>query len=606
VAGTCPSISSKILIEKINKELQMDERFQKIDFKQMFRRRKKLFLLTFFIIFISGFSLAIALPPIYRSEALIRVEDQKISKDFVKPTISTGYVEERIEKLSQQILNRERLLAIIDKFDLYPEIKKGEKENEIINKIRKDISIQTISAEIKSESRGRTRSVTIAFSMAYEGKKPDKVQKVTDTLSKLYLEEDLKNREKLASVTSDFFESELKRLKDEIRTYENKISEFKKNHIGELPSDTDINLLTIARLERELDQTESRLRLLNEKAILIKAQLTNTKPLTPIVIDGEDLALNPKERLKKLRLQLATLQTKFSEKHPDIKKLKKEIEKLENSVESSENTVAKIKRLNHLENRLVVTESKLGSNHPDVKAIKKEILYIKEEIGPLDSKTKKLEISKESPDNPVYINLLAQVKSIKMEINELQNDKKHLVKEIEKYQTKVSNSPLIEKEFTEMTRDYESANNKYQDLYGKYMGAKVAQEMEGKQQGERFKLVSKAYLPSKPFKPNRLIIISLSLIIGITLSSFLMVIQESSDKSIKTIDQIKKITGIPVLTSIETIVTEQERKSIRVKRLIWSFICIGLVVAVLYCIDNYFIQLEQLGTIILDRLKMFA
>ena len=193
-----------------------------------------------------------------------------------------------------------------------------------------------------------------------------------------------------------------------------------------------------------------------------------------------------------------------------------------------------------------------------------------------------------------------------MEINELQNDKKHLVKEIEKYQTKVSNSPLIEKEFTEMTRDYESANNKYQDLYGKYMGAKVAQEMEGKQQGERFKLVSKAYLPSKPFKPNRLIIISLSLIIGITLSSFLMVIQESSDKSIKTIDQIKKITGIPVLTSIETIVTEQERKSIRVKRLIWSFICIGLVVAVLYCIDNYFIQLEQLGTIILDRLKMFA
>jgi uncharacterized protein involved in exopolysaccharide biosynthesis len=606
VAGTCPSISSKILIEKINKELQMDERFQKIDFKQMFRRRKKLFLLTFFIIFISGFSLAIALPPIYRSEALIRVEDQKISKDFVKPTISTGYVEERIEKLSQQILNRERLLAIIDKFDLYPEIKKGEKENEIINKIRKDISIQTISAEIKSGSRGRTRSVTIAFSMAYEGKKPDKVQKVTDTLSKLYLEEDLKNREKLASVTSDFFESELKRLKDEIRTYENKISEFKKNHIGELPSDTDINLLTIARLERELDQTESRLRLLNEKAILIKAQLTNTKPLTPIVIDGEDLALNPKERLKKLRLQLATLQTKFSEKHPDIKKLKKEIEKLENSVESSENTVAKIKRLNHLENRLVVTESKLGSNHPDVKAIKKEILYIKEEIGPLDSKTKKLEISKESPDNPVYINLLAQVKSIKMEINELQNDKKHLVKEIEKYQTKVSNSPLIEKEFTEMTRDYESANNKYQDLYGKYMGAKVAQEMEGKQQGERFKLVSKAYLPSKPFKPNRLIIISLSLIIGITLSSFLMVIQESSDKSIKTIDQIKKITGIPVLTSIETIVTEQERKSIRVKRLIWSFICIGLVVAVLYCIDNYFIQLEQLGTIILDRLKMFA
>ena len=584
----------------------MDERFQKIDFKQMFRRRRKLFLLTFFIILIAGFSLAIALPPIYRSEALIRVEDQKISKDFVKPTISTGYVEERIEKLSQQILSRERLLAIIDKFDLYPEIKKGQKENEIVKKIREDISIQTISAEIKSGSRGRTKSVTIAFSMAYEGKKPEKVQKVTDTLSKLYLEEDLKNREKLASVTSDFFESELERLKSQIRNYENKISEFKKKHIGALPSDTDINLLAIARLERELNQTESRLRILNEKAILIEAQLANTEPLTPIVIDGEDLALNPKERLKKLRLQLATLQTKFSDKHPDMKKLKREIKELENSVESSEDTVAKIKRLNYLEGKLVATEAKLGSNHPDVKTLKKEIQLIRSDIGPLDSNTKKLEISKESPDNPVYINLLAQVKSIKMEIDQLQNDRKNLTQEIEKYQAKVSNAPLIEREYTELTRDYESENTKYQDLYGKYMQAKVAQEMEGKKQGERFNIVSKAYLPSKPFKPNRIIIILLSMIIGITLSSFLMVIQEGNDKSIKTTNQLNKITGVPVLTSVANIVTEQEKRSIRVKRLIWTFICLGLVVAALYCIDTYFIELEQLGTIILDRLKMVA
>ena len=96
------------------------------------------------------------------------------------------------------------------------------------------------------------------------------------------------------------------------------------------------------------------------------------------------------------------------------------------------------------------------------------------------------------------------------------------------------------------------------------------------------------------------------MIIGITLSSFLMVIQEGNDKSIKTTNQLNKITGVPVLTSVANIVTEQEKRSIRVKRLIWTFICLGLVVAALYCIDTYFIELEQLGTIILDRLKMVA
>ena len=54
-----------------------------------------------------------------------------------------------------------------------------------------------------------------------------------------------------------------------------------------------------ARLERSLDNTERKLQLLREQRVLLQVELVNTKPLTPIVIDGKDLALNPSERLKK-------------------------------------------------------------------------------------------------------------------------------------------------------------------------------------------------------------------------------------------------------------------------------------------------------------------
>ena len=84
------------------------------------------------------------------------------------------------------------------------------------------------------------------------------------------------------------------------------------------------------------------------------------------------------ERLKKLRLELASMQSIYSEKHPNIKKKKREIAKLEQEVKESEDSVEKIKKLKQLEIKLASAKAKLGSKHPDVKAIKREIAILKE------------------------------------------------------------------------------------------------------------------------------------------------------------------------------------------------------------------------------------
>ena len=298
--------------------------------KRNYQKKKKCFYYFFFDYLYGWRNCCAVLPPIYTSVAMIRVEDQQIPENLIQSTI-TDYAEERIRKISQEILSRPKLLEIIDRFDLYPEKRDKESPTELVKKMRKDIELTTIEAR-KQGRGGKATTAMVAFTLSYEGKDPVKVHKVTDTLSKLYLEEDIKTRAKFISGTTEFLQSELKRLKKEISVHEKNISDFKQNHLRELPEDRGYNLSAISRLERALDQLDMRLQNLQERRVILQTRLTNIEPLTPIVIDGEDMAINPAQRLKRLRLELASMQSVYSEKHPNIKKKKREIAKLEKEV----------------------------------------------------------------------------------------------------------------------------------------------------------------------------------------------------------------------------------------------------------------------------------
>ena len=571
--------------------------------KGLIRRKKKVFIISFLIIFMVGVIVAFALTPIYTSQAMIRIEDQEIPEMYVKSGIS-DFAEERIQKISRQILRRSKLLEIIKIYNLYPELREKKSQSELVEKMRKNIELTTISAGMQDKKGGYT--ATVAFTLAYDGKDPVKVQKVADTLSKLYLEEDIKAREKRITGATAFLDSELHRLKAEIGRQEKIISEFKQRHLRELPNDRGYNLQAIARMERSLDDTDRNLQLLQEKKHLLQADLQNTEPLTPIVIDGKDLAINPAQRLKRLRLELASMQSIYSEKHPDIRKKQKEISKLEKEVKVSEDSVAKFKRLNQLEIKLASEEARLGPKHPDLKALKREIAILKKEVNNLMTQYAKIKISEEKPDNPVYINLKTRITSMEMEIAALIQEKQELLSKMDEYQVRIQNSPIVEKELNALTRDYEDRKRKYSDISNKLMNAELVQELEGKEKGRRFNITASAYLPEKPTKPNRLMIIVLSFLLAAGISTALVAFQEYIDDSIKTPNQLKQLTNIPVFSTISYIENDDEKRSRRVKNLIWAVAVVSCIAIALLIVDQFFIKLDQAWKVVIERIMMIA
>ena len=569
--------------------------------KGIIRRRWRTFAITFSAIFLAGMITAVSLPPVYRSEATILIEGQQIPKDYVKSTI-TGYVEERIAVIKQQILTRKKLSQIIDEFNLYPDLRARKTRGQIVAIMRNAIKIGRVSANVQNQRTGRPQLATIAFNLSYDGNNPTAVYKVASKLTSLFLEEDLKTREKLSSTTTDFLGEELKNLEKKIQQQESAISQFKKAHIGELPENRNSNLQAVDRYERDLDRINSSIRDLREKKVFLEGQIASIDPLRPVITKEGKISQNPTERLKALRLQLTTLRSTLSDKHPDIKKLKREIKELETQVGKADDSVEKIQRLNELKGELAAVKGEKGPKHPDVIKLSKEIALLSKEVDNLKTTRSALEISRQNPDNPAYISLKTQLAANGIMTRSLLKEKAELKANLEKYYKKLADAPAVEKAYNELQRDYQVLKRKYGELSSKLMTAKISQGMEQSQRGEKFTITDPPQLPRRPYKPNRIVIALIGLVLAIGAGVGLALFKETIDFSVKSSSELKNITGLPVFSVISVVESDRERRARRIKRMLWVSAAVCAVVLALIIVNKMVMPLDVLWIKLQHRL----
>lgn len=161
------------------------------DFIDIIRRRKNSIIWPALGIFVTAALVAFLIPPTYRSTSTILIEEQEIPREYVMATVSS-YAEQRLQSINQRIMSSSRLQEVINRFNLYADLRERWPVEEIIEKMRKDIKFETISADVVDRRTGKPTAATIAFSISYDGKKPDVVQQVANVLASLYLEENLK------------------------------------------------------------------------------------------------------------------------------------------------------------------------------------------------------------------------------------------------------------------------------------------------------------------------------------------------------------------------------------------------------------------------------
>lgn len=533
----------------------------KLEIKGIIRRRKKIFIISFLLLFFTCLVVAFVLPPFYKAEATIVVENQEIPQDYVKSTITT-FLSERLELLKKKILSYPKLLQIIKKYQLYPDM---DSDGGMVAKMQKDIALQTIDVSLRDARSGGRGTATVAFTLSYYNRDPKKAKLVANTLADLFVEEDKQSREKQAAITTTFLEKQLAELRHQVALNEEKISRFKAENINQLPGSTGVFTQTIFRLEGEINNIDARIQSTQDKVVYLKSQIANIDPLVPIITENGKIASNPNNRLKYLRLKLIGMEAYFSDKYPDVIRLKKEIKELESQVGEVDTTSTEKKnRLFIVNKQLAELKAKYGEKYPDVIRLTREADLLRQQIA---ADPNSMTIDDEHSDNPGYMNIKAQLIVAQSQIKALQEEKEKVSKQLEGYQTRLDKMPYIEEEYNSLTLDYANAKKKFDEVSSKLHSARIAQQMDISQRGQRFHIDTPARLPDKPDKPNRILIVLMGFVLGAGGGVLLAALSEGLDSSVKVTDELESIARVPVLATVSFVDTPQQKRLRRLKQL---------------------------------------
>jgi polysaccharide biosynthesis transport protein len=165
--------------------------------------------------------------------------------------------------------------------------------------------------------------------------------------------------------------------------------------------------------------------------------------------------------------------------------------------------------------------------------------------------------------SPMLLDLESQLKANRIEITNHQAEIRDLQAKVVQYQGRLNLAPVMEQQFADITRDYEQSKTNYDSLLSKRNQSEMATDLEKTQQGEHFRMLDPPNLPLKPYKPNRLRMCGIGLIVGLVFGGAAAFGREKMSGMVYTEREIKKLLPFEVLSEIPLIETPEERVSHR-------------------------------------------
>lgn len=431
-------------------------------------------------------SLAFFLPKIYSASAVLLIEGRELPSDFVRSSGSVP-VETRLSTISQEVLSNARLEQLIKDLGLTYD---GSTKpiDELVNRVRKAIVVDVTESG---------RDGAIAFSISFSGTDPQKVTEVTNALASFYVERNAAMREQQTVGVANVLRTEIDQMKKKLEEQERRLQQYRERYMGELPEQLDANMKALDRVQDRIQTIGDELARRRERrgelaSHTSKGESTNGENTVIDALTSQVLAL---------RQQLAELQSRYSDKYPDVEQTKRELEALEERLKlrarrSSDGAGEKRRAgLAHSGNQTQTYESDAG-------------------------------------------------------ISRLEAERKKLQQQLLVYQQRIENTPKRDLELQSLTRDYSALREKYISLIGRQEEAQLA----GRQKGEQFRVLDPATYPIHPLGPRRLRLLLAGLVLGVGAAlGSVLVWEKFVDTSFHSASELASAMKLPVVVTIPKI-----------------------------------------------------
>ncbi len=442
---------------------------------------------------------AFVLPKKYTSTTLVLVDQPTVPAEYVRPVI-TEDLNHRLSSMQEQILSRTRLQPIIDKFHLYAEDRSKVPMDDLLDRLRAAVQVEPMAPMPGTQNRQLP-----GFYVKVTFPNPQIAQQICTEITSMFMEQNARDREGQATRTTSFLSSQLDEAKAKLDQQDATLAQFKRQHTGELPEELQANLSLLTGLNTQLEANTQQLghaqqektyteTLLSQQLANWKATLTGQNPVT---VD---------QQIASLQEQLAAMEARYTPQHPDVIKLKNNIEELQ-------------KRNADPSHAPAVSSPSLPATEP---------ANVQE--------------------------LRARLRQADLIIVDLTKRQGQIQEEIRGIQGRVQATPVVEQQFKEITRNYQTALDFYNELLKKRDNSAMATDLEHQQESEQFRVLDPPSLPSEPSFPKKPLFFAGGLGAGLALSLALLYLLAMSDKSLHTERDVELALKLPVLALVPALV----------------------------------------------------
>jgi polysaccharide biosynthesis transport protein len=494
-------------------------RFELFDYLSIPWRRRWYFLATMLLILVVVVVFAWMRPNLYRSETRIFVESATLLDDPLSPDAARDRTEERTNAIRQLLESRTILERIVEEFRLRSADTSMPMEDQI-KYIRSYLDISKATGSV--------------FTMAYSATSPQVAQAITRRLAEILIQTNTAAQKDKAIEKDEFIEQELRQAQLDLAAIDDKIKQFKANHLGELPEQGTANMNALNGLHNQLVAIDTSLDRFRDQQKELEFRLQQQRNLSAMAksLAGKDDAnpVDPKDpnapsplalQLTAKRSQLAEALAKYTPKHPDVIRLAKEVSDLEQQMKNSGASQN--------------ASAGAGTDAAGAKVKSRE--------------STQMELTAE-----------AEIESVKYELDVLnktisrkEKEREDLIKNISVYQNRLNLAPALEQELIALMRDHDARQQQAESLGTRKFNAGMAANAVADKKNDIYKILDDASLPEKPIFPTRLHILLLGICASLATGYAAAFGREIMEPSLANEDEVAAVLKIPVLANVPEI-----------------------------------------------------
>ena len=444
-----------------------------------------------------GFLVAKILPKKFTSSTMVLVEPPTVSKEVV-PALMTEDLYHRLASMKEQILSRSRLQPIIEKLNLYAADRGKKHMEDLVDRLRQSIDVSLMEPMVGSMDRQPP-----GFHVSVTFNDPAIAQQICTEISSMFMEQNAVSRIDQANDTTKFLTKEVEDAKAKLDEQDAKLAQFKRQYLGSLPEEQQSNLSLLTALNTQLEAATQALGRAQQDKAFNESLLTQQEATFKAAQSGIQNPETLDQQLTLLQSQLTDLLSKYTPEHPDVIKLKAQIEETKRKINAA------------------------GESKPTASPVQAA-----------------------AHEPPQLQQLRAKIKLDELSIADAVKHQGQIQTQIRQLQDRVQASPMVEQQLKELTRNYQTASDMYNDLLKRQQNSSMVMHLENTQQSETFRVLDPPSFPMKPSSPKTINFFGGGAGAGLALGLALLYLLALNDRAMYSERDVELCLKLPVLTLV--------------------------------------------------------